>query len=149
VRFPPPILFVLGLGVGSALDTVAPLPMTPESLAPVRVVLGWAALVAGAGLLVWAMLTFARARTAIFPNRPARAVVAEGPYRFSRNPMYVALSGVVIGAGFVANKLWIVAVLPAVLVVLVALVIRREEHYLAVAFGEQYTSYQERVRRWL
>src|SRR4029079_7904830 len=87
VPFPPPILFVLGMAGGWALATAVPLPLSAILPSAARVLLGWACLLLAFLLLAWPMLTFARARTAIFPNRPARAVVTHGPFRYSRNPM--------------------------------------------------------------
>lgn len=100
-------------------------------------------------MLLWGLVTFLRARTAIYPNQPARQLVDHGPYRFSRNPMYVALTVVLIGVALLADNLWMLLLTPVVLCVLTVFVIRREEAYLTSTFGEHYTSYVNRVRRWL
>jgi hypothetical protein len=76
-------------------------------------------------------------------------VVTEGPYRFSRNPMYVGLSLLYVGIALWTHALWALPLLPLVLWGLWRRVIRREERYLAAAFGADYAAYTRRVRRWL
>ena len=101
------------------------------------------------GLLGWALVTFRLARTAIYPNQPASLIVMRGPYRLSRNPMYVALTAITLGIALLLNSPWILALLPVVLGLLMRLVILREEAYLTSAFGEPYKQYKTSVRRWL
>lgn len=103
----------------------------------------------GIALGGWGLLTFFRARTAIIPDRPASRLVVTGPYRFSRNPMYVALTVLYIGLSALTDSWWPLVFLPVVLTALWFLVIRREERYLAAAFSEEYAAYCRRVRRWL
>ena len=148
VHFPPPLLFMIALGAAVWLDRLWPLPVA-DALGPTRPVLVWACIGAGLGLLAWAMVTFARAKTALYPNQPATVVVGVGPYRFSRNPMYVAMTILTAGIGVLLDTAWVVALLPVVLVALTVFIIRREEAYLSSAFGESYQAYRARVRRWL
>lgn len=149
VHYPPPLLFVLGIGLAWLMGRVVPLPLVPDSLRPVSLIVGYVAIVLASATITWAMLTFRRADTAIYPNQPATAVVARGPYRFSRNPMYVGLTALNLGIALVSNSLWMIAALPIVLWLLTVLVIRREEAYLSSAFGETYDEYRRAVRRWL
>ena len=149
VRFPPPILFVLGIGVAWLVGRVVPLPLVPDIFRPVSLVAGYVAMVLASATITWAMLTFRRADTGIYPNQPATCIVARGPYRFSRNPMYVGLTVLNLGIALVANTMWMIAALPIVLWILTVLVIRREEAYLSSAFGESYAEYRQSVRRWL
>ena len=149
VRFPPPILFVLGIGVAWLVGRVVPLPLVPDTFRPVSLVAGYVAMVLASATITWAMLTFRRADTGIYPNQPATSIVARGPYRFSRNPMYVGLTVLNLGIALVANSMWMIAALPIVLWMLTVLVIRREEAYLSSAFGESYAEYRQSVRRWL
>lgn len=149
VHFPPPTLFVVGFLIAVALDRW----MLSLRLGGVSrnalLIAGWVLIVAGMLVLLWALLTFARARTAILPSRPARTIVATGPFRYSRNPMYVAFSAIYIGLSLLMSMAWPLLLLPLVLLGLYALVIRREEHYLGHAFGAEYAAYRSRVRRWL
>jgi protein-S-isoprenylcysteine O-methyltransferase Ste14 len=92
---------------------------------------------------------FWRAGTTLMPNRPASRLVVEGPYRFSRNPMYLGLTTLYLGVALMLNSVWVLALLPGVLLLLQTGVIRREERYLEGAFGPGYQAYRTRVRRWL
>jgi protein-S-isoprenylcysteine O-methyltransferase Ste14 len=149
VHFPPPLLFILGFTIGILLNRVWPLSLVATERSTIRLIPGWFFVGAGLLLLASAMLTFLRLRTAIYPNQPATTVVTHGPYRFSRNPMYVALTSAYFGFVLLTNALWPLLLLPVVLVVLQMVVIRREEHYLAGAFGAEYEEYCKRVRRWI
>lgn len=76
-------------------------------------------------------------------------IVQHGPYRLSRNPMYLSLAVIVLGIALAVNTVWLVAVLPVLLLWLQRGVIHREERYLARRFGEEYQAYRSRVRRWI
>lgn len=99
--------------------------------------------------MAWAMLTFRRARTAIMPHHAASQLVTEGPYRYSRNPMYVCLVLIQAGLCLVYNTPWPLLLLPPVVLFVQYRVILREERYLAAAFGQQYLDYCSEVGRWL
>ena len=103
----------------------------------------------GVALAVWGIVTFRRAGTAVIPHQAASQLVMTGPYRFTRNPMYVGLTIQYIGGAAVINSAWPLILLPLVLVVLVRRVVSREEQYLSDAFGDQFAAYRLRVRRWL
>ena len=149
VRFPPPILFVGGLALGWVLGWLGPvLPLAINNVAALRVV-GWVLVVAGVALSIWGAATFRAANTAIVPMRGASSIVTSGPYRFTRNPMYVGMTLVYGGIAFLLNSLWPLLFLPVVLFLLVQFVIRREEAYLSQAFPEEYGMYRMQVRRWL
>jgi protein-S-isoprenylcysteine O-methyltransferase Ste14 len=148
VRFPPPLLFVAGLGLGAWLDRARPWPL-PAMSSRAALVAGALMLACWLGLMLWAMLTFVRARTAIIPNRPATALVTGGPFRYTRNPMYLSLTLFYLGVTLLLGTVWPLLLLPVVLLVLHAAVIRREERHLDEAFGPAYAEYRARVRRWL
>jgi protein-S-isoprenylcysteine O-methyltransferase Ste14 len=113
------------------------------------VIAGWLGILAGLLLVGWSLVTFFRAGTAIIPHHPASRLVGSGPYRFSRNPMYVGVTALYVGLAFLFDVAWPILILPFVLVSLFSLVIRREELYLSDEFGDAYTAYRSRVRRWL
>ena len=149
VQFPPPILYILGILGSWLLDSeVRALPF-PGVGAFVVEPLGVLLLVTGLYIMFWGVATFRKAMTAIFPNQPANELVTDGPYRFTRNPMYTGLTIAFIGGAFIMDSAWPLIVLPVVVGLMYLLVIRREEAYLADAFGEQYSAYRRRVRRWL
>jgi protein-S-isoprenylcysteine O-methyltransferase Ste14 len=86
---------------------------------------------------------------AIIPNRPASTLVTHGPFRLSRNPMYLGLSLVYLGVTLLVNSVWPLLLLPLVIAILQPTVIRLEERYLGARFGTAYDEYCRRVRRWL
>lgn len=111
--------------------------------------LGLPGLAAGLGLCAWAILLFRRFRTSPIPIVPSAALVERGPYRFTRNPMYVGMALVYAGAALWLQLSWALLLLPVVLVVIYITVIARQERYLQRRFGAAYREYQLRVRRWL
>jgi protein-S-isoprenylcysteine O-methyltransferase Ste14 len=97
----------------------------------------------------WGIITFRRQHTAVYPNQRARLLVENGPYRHTRNPMYLGMTFLYLGVTALLNSWWALLLLPVVLWALVRLVISREERYLAAEFGEHYGAYRRRVRRWI
>jgi len=151
VRFPPPFLFAGAFLGGLALEKWVyrlPIAGTGAALAPLGV-LGAVTAAAGLALTAWSMLTFAKARTAIVPVFPASRLVVSGPYRFSRNPMYVGLTALHVGLALLLDVAWPLALLPPALAALYVFVVRREERYLSSAFGDAYRAYVRTVRRWI
>ena len=145
----PPILFGAGLAAGFFLKWLVPVRLVPPSLATPACFAGSAIALLGLAFGGWALVTFLRARTTPHPNHPVNALVTWGPYRFSRNPMYVGLSFGTAGIALVANTPWLLAVLPPVWLALRGFVIVREEAYLERKFGEEYQAFKARTRRWL
>ena len=146
VLVPPPLVYLAGFGSGLLAELAAPSPELPTSL---RIAGG----VAGLALLLFldtrAMLGFRRHATPFNPARPAKALVTDGPYGFTRNPMYIGMACAYAGAAIAASTLWPLALLPVVLLVVDRAIIPREERHLAERFGEDYERYRQRVRRWL
>jgi protein-S-isoprenylcysteine O-methyltransferase Ste14 len=149
IRFPPPFLFVLGWVAAWLFDRWLPCAIDPAGASPAQEFVGTVLLAAGLAGAGWGMLAFARARTAIVPMRAARVLVRSGPYRFTRNPMYLGLTAAYVGLAGLFNLAWPLIVLPAVLVALSGLVIAREERHLSAKFGAEYEAYAAQVRRWL
>jgi protein-S-isoprenylcysteine O-methyltransferase Ste14 len=96
-----------------------------------------------------ALRQFIRAGTHPEPWKPTTALVTDGPYRFSRNPMYLGFTFIYLGVACWVNTAWPVVLLPLVLLVMQYGVILREEAYLERKFGEEYRAFRRRVRRWL
>lgn len=149
VHFPPPFVFVAAFLIGMALDRWVMELRFGDASRPVLVPAGWLLIALGLGVMLWAIWTFTRARTSVLPFRRATAMVTSGPYRFSRNPMYVGLTLLYLGLSLLTGMAWPLVMLPLALWALTVLVIRREERYLAAEFGVEYAAYRERVHRWL
>lgn len=150
VPFPPTLFFVIAFAIGLAVDDwqAWPLAASDEARSP-RFWAGVGLLVAGFAIFWWGMATFARARTGIMLERPAEGLVMHGPYRWSRNPMYVGYSVAYGGFAALFNSAWPLLTLPLALLVLYVVIVRREEQYLRSVFGQTYDEYCQRVRRWV
>jgi protein-S-isoprenylcysteine O-methyltransferase Ste14 len=146
--FPPTLFYVIGLGLGWWFEEIAPLGALLAQSRGLAAV-GWALTGAGAVLFLWGLATFARRRTGIMLQRAATCVVADGPYRWSRNPQYVAFTLTYVGIALAAGLFWAFLFLPLVLAVLQSIVIAREERYMRDVFGPAYEEYCRQVRRWL
>lgn len=142
---PPPLIYALPLLAGVGLQHFWPRAVIPA---------GWAGIVGpmvtALGLVgLPAVLAFRRLGTPPEPWRPSTALVLTGPYRFTRNPMYLGFTLIYLGISLWVNSLWPLLFLPLVLVVMVRGVIVREEAYLERRFGDTYRTYRATVRRWL
>jgi protein-S-isoprenylcysteine O-methyltransferase Ste14 len=149
VRFPPPFVFVAGWLLAWGLDTRIEFLIDGAGAGPVQIAIGAALASAGLCLMFWGLVTFIYARTPVVPTRPARDLVRGGPYRYSRNPMYLGFTGLYAGLALLTNSAWPLVLLPVVLLALTSLVIRREEAHLQRMFGSDYDDYCRRVRRWI
>jgi protein-S-isoprenylcysteine O-methyltransferase Ste14 len=97
----------------------------------------------------WAVVQFWRAHTSMMPYRPTTVLIETGPFRYSRNPLYVAMAAGYVGVALLANTIWPLFLLPLVLLMMHRGVVEREERYLERKFGDKYIDYRSRVRRWL
>jgi protein-S-isoprenylcysteine O-methyltransferase Ste14 len=148
---PPPAFFVGGFLIGMMLDGfVVPIRFIGGAASTRPLVLaGWVLVWLGFAVSLSGILTFRLAGTTMLPFDPASALVRHGPYRFTRNPMYLGATITYIGFALVLNTWWPVILLPLVLWAIVRYVIRFEEAYLEQTFGAEYTDYKQSVRRWL
>lgn len=138
----PPLVYLVAIGAGLPVRPVQWLPASIST--PVGVTLMLAAL----ALFLFSVRTFRRAGTPVPGTRPTTAIVRAGPYRFSRNPIYVAFTLFQLGlAAWVNSVALLVTLLPAI--ALVRVVIGREERYLEARFPADYPQYKREVRRWL
>ena len=146
VAAPPPLIFGIPLLLGLLANRWWPQALLPR---PWPVVAGLILVSVSVLVLISALRAFKRARTNPKPWKPTTALVRNGPYRVTRNPMYVGFASLYLGVTLWANAAWPLVALPAVLVVMDVLVIQREERYLSRMFGDEYAEYARRVRRWL
>lgn len=134
------------MAAGFVFNVFLPLRFLPDG-AP-RVVAGVVLTALSIGLGLWAALLMVKAGTTVEPYGATTRIITHGPFRYSRNPIYIALSGWYGGVAIAFNSLWPLLFLPVVLIVMVQGVIKREERYLERKFGEEYLGYKRRVRRW-
>src|SRR5262244_4150532 len=143
----PPLAWGLAVIAGLALDWLVPLPLLPAGLAA-----GWLGamvFVLALALLAWAIVTITGAGSTVPTNLPTTTIVESGPYRFTRNPIYLGMLLGLIGLAIAFDSLWILATLVLFYLVIRYGVVAREEAYLERKFGDVYLGYKSRVRRWL
>ncbi len=142
----PPLLYISAALVAVLIDRViandAQLPVWASRI-------GWAILAGGVMLDVSAMVTMARARANILPHRAATALVTTGPFRFTRNPIYVGNTIMMLGASAAFANFWFVVTGLMAAVAVHHLAIKREEAHLALKFGAAWQAYAARTPRWL
>jgi protein-S-isoprenylcysteine O-methyltransferase Ste14 len=146
---PPPLLFFLSYIAGEGLHYIVPLPLTPFVDIHTGQVIGVLLLAVGIVVVLTCVAMFFAAKTTVVPYRRAAMLVTRGPYRLSRNPMYVSVTLVYLGVAGLRAVLWPVILLPIPLMILNYLVIPQEENLLRATFGAAYEQYCARVRRWL
>lgn len=146
VRLSPPLVYIGAVLLGLALDRLLPLPFST----------GFRGDWAGGGLVLCALVfdvlgvrELLRARTTVRPDRPSSALVTSGPYRLSRNPLYLSLAVIQVGIGIWIDNLWVLALLVPTVAIISRTAIGPEERYLNQKFGPAYRAYQSSVRRWL
>jgi protein-S-isoprenylcysteine O-methyltransferase Ste14 len=145
---PPPWIFIGFLAAATVIEAVVPLPvLAAHSLAGY---LAGAALAACGFVIIFAAAgRFVAAGTNIPPTLPTTALVVDGIYRRTRNPLYLGSTLIYLGLGVAAASLWGIGLVVPLLWVINTGVIAREERYLERKFGDAYRGYKGRVRRWI
>ena len=143
---PPAIYPALAIGLGYFLQRFVPLPQPAHDSFHFS---GFVFFGAGVLLLGWSLRSLQKFKTTALPHRAASHLVSSGPYRFSRNPIYLAFLLLVMASALTTGNLWILISVPAVMVLLSIYVIHPEEVHLRLAFGEKFAAYSFKVRRWL
>jgi protein-S-isoprenylcysteine O-methyltransferase Ste14 len=141
----PPAIYLTATVTGLVLHFVWSIPFVPSWARPFGALIA----VFAATLFIWSIRTFSSAGTPVPGNQPTTAIVKVGPYRFSRNPIYLAFSLFQTGIALAVNDAWILVTLLPAISVMSFVVIPREERYLEARFGEEYARYKASVRRWL
>lgn len=143
----PPLIVLLFLGAALLLQWLWPLEVSAEHRYLWRPCLVLAGL--GIALAVWGKRALDRAGTNVHPHKPTTSIAIDGPYRFSRNPLYLAQLLVYLGVTLLFNSWWGPLLLVPLMATLHFGVIRPEERYLLEKFGSEYRNYRKRVRRYL
>lgn len=142
----PPLVVLASLLSGAVLTVAWPLPFFPHVL---RLPVGGLLVAMAAALFAYSIRQFRMAGTPVPGNKPTTAIVRTGPYRFSRNPIYLAFFALHLGLAIWVNSLWLVVTLIATVAIIAVVVVPREERYLTGRFGAEYLKYKASVRRWL
>jgi protein-S-isoprenylcysteine O-methyltransferase Ste14 len=143
----PPLVWGLGVIAGLTLNWVVPLRFLPADLPA-----GWfgaMVFVLALALFAWAIVTIIRAGSHVPTHLPTTTIVESGPYRFTRNPIYLGMFLGLIGLAIGFDNLWLLVMLVPFALVIRYGVVAREEAYLERKFGDAYRGYRSRVRRWL
>ncbi len=143
---PPPLVYAAGLVAAWWLHGDHPLPLVIGQLA---FPLGWGLIAVGLAGFVWALSAIWGHHTTVNPYRAASNLVTEGPFRYSRNPIYLSDWFIYAGVTLLLQSLWPLLLAPLVWVAMRYGVIAHEEAHLEARFGEEYRRYRARVRRWL
>lgn len=149
LRVPPPLLFVATFFGGLGLQHLAPLRIHSAMFLGASHAVGLGLAASGLLLALSCLALFLAARTTVIPFGSAARLITDGPYRFTRNPMYVSLVLVYVGAAGIFAQPWSLALLPLPVVIVHTIVIPFEEARLRASFGEAFERYCLGVRRWL
>jgi len=142
----PPLIYLAALALGLGLHAAFGAPALPVTLA--RIV-GGLLIACAVAVALPAFRAMARAGTSFRTERPTTAIVTDGPFDYTRNPIYVALTLLYLGIALLINALWVLLLIAPVLVLMQLGVVAREERYLERKFGDEYVRYKARVRPWL
>jgi protein-S-isoprenylcysteine O-methyltransferase Ste14 len=142
----PPLVYLGAIALGVILHVSWPMSLLPSGASSL---LGALVVLLAIGLFLSAARTFRAAATPVPGNQPTTTIVRTGPYRFSRNPIYLAFSLLQLGIALWLNSLWLVVTLLPAVAVMSLVVIPREERYLEARFPSDYPPYKTSVRRWL
>jgi len=145
-RLWPPVAIGLPLVVGWLATTIWD---DPVDLGEWRTAVGWALLLFFAIWNGWSLWLFGHHQTGLLPGQATTTIIERGPYRLSRNPLYVGLLALYLGIALLAPTFWALVLFPAAVLLVLWGAILPEERYLHEHFGAPYDAYERRVRRWL
>ena len=148
-HLPVPFAYVLVYLAGIGLEWTVPIRLPIQVEPGVTMAAGIGTFLLGAAIAGWGWMTFHKAGTTRIPGKLSSELVTWGPYRFTRNPMYLGMAIAYIGEALIQRHVWPVILLPLVIGFVNWIVIPVEQTNMTAAFGDAYTKYQQRVRRWL
>ncbi len=146
IRIPPPLIFLLFILTGLGLDHFYPIPLLNG---PIKWILFFTLLFLSLSIAGLSIYLFKKNKTEVIPWKPASFLVVDGPYKYSRNPMYFSFVLFGIALSFVFSNGWILISMIPFALVIDKMVIAKEEEYLKRRFGQKYLDYLKKVRRWI
>ena len=144
-RILPPVYFLAAVCLMAALHFLFPI----ARILPAAYSSGGVLILIGMFLILWAVRLFGKAGTTIKPFEASTKMIVAGPYRWSRNPIYLGMAIILLGIGLVFGTLTPFAILPLFVWLIQKNFIAREEAMLDKSFGAAYAEYKKRIRRWL
>jgi protein-S-isoprenylcysteine O-methyltransferase Ste14 len=148
VYIPPPVIYALIFLLSLLLQKLLPVSVSFFKTKPANI-LGWILIAFSLILALPAILKFIQSHNTLITVKPANSLQTNGIYSITRNPMYLSLLFLYTGIAFFAGNWWTIILIPIVIIVITTYVIKREEKYLSDAFGQDYTAYRIKVRRWI
>jgi len=145
----PPILYVAAAALAIVLNWLAPLPWVPGLVGELLFAVGWLVVAGALAIDVAATRALRRVGTTVMANRGSAHLVTGGPFSFTRNPIYVGNTMLMIGIGLIAGIVWFLLLAPLAAYATTKLAIEPEERHLEARFGKKYRDYRKTVRRWL
>lgn len=145
----PPVIYVAAVAIAILAHWLMPLPWLPMQLAEFFFAVGWLVIAGAIAIEIAAMRAMSRARTTIMPHRGSDHLVTGGPFSFTRNPLYLANTMLMVGVGLISGILWFILIAPFAAFVTQKLAIEREERHLELRFGKKFRDYSKKVRRWI
>ncbi len=145
----PPMIYIAAAALAVLLHWLVPLPWLPDPLREFLFAVGWLVVAGAVAIDVAAMRAMRRARTTIMPHKGANHMVTGGPFSFTRNPIYLGNTMLMVGIGLIAGIAWFVLLAPVAALATTKLAIAREERHLEARFGKKYRDYAKKVRRWI
>ena len=146
LKVPPPIIYATALFLGLVLNYFVPITLLPDVW---RYSVGIAFVVVNIAIIPFVIIRYKKLKTPFNVRKPARALITDGPNRYSRNPGYLSLTLLYLGIGFILNNVWILSLVVPVVLIMDLWIIRSEERHLEALFGKQYLQYKSAVRRWV
>lgn len=145
----PPIIFLAAIAISVLLNAFYAVPWFGEPLSGILFVVGWLMIAAFVALNVSAIRAMRRAGTTIRPDRGSDRLVTDGPFSFTRNPLYLAGTMLILGIGLVSGIVWFLLLTILAAFAVQKLAIEPEENHLHARFEQSYSDYARRVRRWI
>jgi protein-S-isoprenylcysteine O-methyltransferase Ste14 len=149
LKFPwTPVVYAVAVLLALVLHRINPLEIAPDWAMPGQG-LGVLCAAAGVWLVAWGYAKLLRYRTALLSSSPTTHLVTSGPYRYTRNPVYLGYTLAMLGAGLVTGNLWMTVIAALTAVLTHAWIIRSEEKHLLARFGFEFECYCRRTRAWI
>jgi len=145
----PPLIACAAIAAAIVLGLLVPLPWLPPPMSDILFAIGWIMIAGALAIDITAMRTMSRHKTTIMPNRASEHLVTDGPFSFTRNPIYLANVMMIAAIGLVSGIVWFLPMALATGIATQKLAIEREEKHLDARFGKRYRDYVKRVRRWI